>query len=167
MWNLDHKQGWMQKNWCFWIVVLEKAPESSLDCKEIKPVNSKGNQPWIVTGRTEAEAESPILWPPDAKCWLIEKVPDAGKHWSFKEKGQQRIRWIDSITDSMDMNLSKLLEILKDREAWHAVVYGVTKSWTYFSNWATITTVSWHTEDCLCFLFVCLFLIALGLHCCA
>ena len=97
----------------------------------------------------------------------LEKTLILGKTEGKRRRGWQRLRWLDSITDSMDMNLSKLLEILKDREAWHAVVYGVTKSWTYFSNWATITTVSWHTEDCLCFLFVCLFLIALGLHCCA
>ena len=88
----------------------------------------------------------------------LEKTLILGKTEGKRRRGWQRLRWLDSITDSMDVNLSKLLEIVKDREAWHAVVYGVTKSWTHFSNWATITTVSWHREDCLCFcLFVCLF----------
>ena len=87
MWELDHKEGWALKNWCFWIVVLEKTPESPLDCKEIKPINPKGNQPWIFIGRTDAEAEAPILWPPDSKNWLTGKDPYAGKDWRQKEKG--------------------------------------------------------------------------------
>ena len=84
---LDHKEGWVLKNWCFWTVVLEKTLESPLDCKEIKPVNAKENQSWIFTGRTDAEAEAPILWPPDAKSQLIRKDPDAGKDWGQKERG--------------------------------------------------------------------------------
>ena len=94
MWELDYKESWALKNWCFWTVVLQKTPESSLDCKEIKPVNLKGNQSWILIGRLgrpDAEAEAPVLWPPDAnsleKAQLIRKVPDAGKHWRLKEKG--------------------------------------------------------------------------------
>ena len=87
MWELDHKEGWAQKNWCFQIVVLKKTLESPLDCKEIKPVNSKGNQSWIFIGKTDAKAETPILWPPDAKNWLIGKDPDAGKDWGREEKG--------------------------------------------------------------------------------
>ena len=87
MWELDHKESWALKNWCFWPVVLEKTLESPLDCKEIKPVNPKGNQSWIFTGKTDAEAEAPILWPPDAKNWLIGKDPDAGKDWRKEEKG--------------------------------------------------------------------------------
>ena len=87
MWELDHKEGWVPKNWCFWIAVLEKTLESPLDCKEIKPVNPKGNQSWIFTGKTDAEAEALILWPPDAKSWLIGKDPDAGKDWRQEEKG--------------------------------------------------------------------------------
>ena len=86
MWELDHKEGWGPKNWCFWTVVLEKIPESPLDCKEIQSVNPKGNQSWIFIGRTDAEAETPKLWPPDAKSWLIKKDPDAGKDWR-QEKG--------------------------------------------------------------------------------
>ena len=81
MWKSDHKEGWAPKNWRFWTVVLEKSLRSPLDNKEIKPVNPKGNQPWTLTGKTNAEAEAPILWPPDAKNWLIEKDPDAGKNW--------------------------------------------------------------------------------------
>ena len=110
--------------------------ESSLDCKEIKPVNPKGNQPWIFIGRTDAEA--PILWSPDAKSWLIGKYPDAGKDWGQREKGGwQRIRWLDSITDSMNVNVSKLREIVKDKEAWRVAVYEVTKSLTWLSNQTT------------------------------
>ena len=87
MWALDHKEGWVSKNWCFWTVVLKKTLESPLDCKEIKPVNPKGNQPWIFIGRTDAEAEAPILWPLKAKSWLIGKDPDSGKDWGQEEKG--------------------------------------------------------------------------------
>ena len=87
MWELDHKEGWAPKNWCFWTVVLEKTLESPLDCKEIQPVNPKGNQSWIFIGRTDAEAEAPILWPPDVKSWLIWKDPDDEKDWRQEEKG--------------------------------------------------------------------------------
>ena len=87
MWELDHKESWVPKNWCFWTVVLEKTLESPLVCKEIKPVNPTGNQSWIYIGRTDAETETPVLWPPDAKNWLIGKDPDAGKDWRQEEKG--------------------------------------------------------------------------------
>ena len=114
MGQLDHKEGWAPKNWCFWTVVLEKTLESPLDCKEIQPVHPKGDQSWIFIGRTDAEAEAPILWPPDAKRRYTEKDPDAGKDWGWEEK---RMRWLDNITDLMDMNLSKLHEIVEDRGA--------------------------------------------------
>ena len=100
--ELDSKEGWVPKNWCFWIVVLEKTLESPLNSKEIKLVNSKINQPWLFIGRTDAEAEAPILWPPDVNSWLIGKDPDAGKDWG-QEKGWQRMRlfWIASLTQWM------------------------------------------------------------------
>ena len=136
MWELDHKKGWALKNWCFWIVVLQKTLESTLDWKEVKLFSCKGNQPWIFTGRTDAEA--PIFWPP--KSWLIRKDPDAGKDWRQKEKEATEDEMLDSITDSVDMNLSKLQEIVKDRGAWYATVHGVAKSWTQLSDWKTTTT---------------------------
>ena len=103
MWVLDYKESWVPKNWSFWTVVLEKTLESPLNCKEIQPVHPKGNQSWIFIGRTEAEAETLIFWPPDAKNWLTEKDPDAGKDWRQENKGQQRMRWLDDITDSKDI----------------------------------------------------------------
>ena len=112
-----------------------------LDSKEIKPVNSKGNQPWIFIGRTDAEAEATIHWPPDAKSWLIRK--DLSNDWKqlgkieSRRSGRLRIRWLDSITNSMDMNLSKLQEIVEDREAWYAAGHEIAKSWTQLSNWTT------------------------------
>ena len=135
--KLDHKESCMPKNWCFQTMVLKKILESSLDSKEIKPVNPKGNQLWIFIGRTDAEAEASILWPPDVKSWITGKYLDAGKDWGQEEKGWQRMRWLSSITNSMDMDLSKLRETVKDRKPWHAAVHGVTKSWTRLSNWAT------------------------------
>ena len=114
--ELDHKEGWALKNWCLWIVVLEKTLESPLDLKETKPVNLKGDQPWIFTGRTEAETKAPILWPPDMKNKLTGKDPDAGKIEGKRRRGQQRMWWLDRITDSMDMNLSELQDIVEDKE---------------------------------------------------
>ena len=107
LWELDHKEGWAPKDWCFQNVVLEKTLKSPLDCKVIKPVNPKGNQPWIFIGRFDAEAEAPILWPPEyAKSWLIGKDPDAGK---IKAEGEEGNRGsLDGITNSLDMNSGKL-----------------------------------------------------------
>ena len=134
MWELDRKENWAMKNWCFWTVMLEKMLERLLDSKEIKPVNPKGNQPWILIGSIDTEAS--ILWPPDGKYWLIGKDLNAGKDWRKRRTEWQRIRWLYSITELMEMSLSKLQELVKDREAWYAVVHGFAKSQTRLNNWA-------------------------------
>jgi len=153
MWELDLKQGWVPKNWCFWTVVLEKILESPLDCKEIKPVSPKGNQPWIFIGRTDAKAETPILWPPVVKNWLVGKDPDAGKDWR-QEKGMTEDEMVGC---HHRLNGHEFCFVLfcfvsvffffghefeqapGDWEAWHAAVHGVANSQTRLSNWTTTT----------------------------
>ena len=119
----------MPKNWCFWTVVLEKTLERPLNCKELKPVNLKGNQPLIfIFGSTDAETST--LWLLDTKCWLPRKDPNAGTIEDRRRQGWQRTRWLDGITDAVDMRWCKLWKIEKDKEVWHAAVHGVAKSWT-------------------------------------
>ena len=159
MWELDHKEGWASKNWCFWTVVLEKTLEGPLNSKEIKPLNPKGNQPWIFIGVTDVEAEAPILCHLMRRANTLEKTLMLGKIEGRRKRGWQGMKWLEYIADSMDMSLSKLREIMEDRKAWHAAVHGVTKSWTQFSDWTatnkklgslTIQILScWHCGDTL------------------
>ena len=135
MWKLDHKESWVLKNGCFRTVMLEKTFESPLDCKELQPVHPKGNQSWIFTGRTDAEAETPILWPPDVKSRLIGKDSDAGKCWRQEEKRTTEDEmvgwhhWLDG------HEFKQALGVETDREAWHAAVHVITKSQTRLSDW--------------------------------
>ena len=149
MWELDCEESWALKNWCFWTVVLEKTLASPLDCKEIQPVHPKGDQPWVFIGRTDAEAETLVLWPPHVKSWLIGKDPNAGRDWGQEEKGTTEDEmagwhhWLDGHE----------FELVRDREAWRAAIHGVAKSWTRLSDWTELN-VEWCWASFHVFVFV-------------
>ena len=131
MWEFNRREGWPLKNWCFGTVVLAKTRES------LGLQGNQTSQSWIFTGGTDAEAETPILWPPDAKNWLIGKDRDAGKDWRQKDKGTTEDEMVGWHTDSVDLSLSKLWEMVKDRKDWHTAVHGVAKNWIRLNDWRT------------------------------
>ena len=153
MWELDYKESWAQKNWCFWTVVLEKTLESPLDCREIQPVHPIGDQSWVFTGRTDAEAETPVLWPPHAKSWLIGKDPDAGKDWGREEKGMTEdemagwYHWHKGLWELVVDGGPGMLQFMGSQRVrhnwatelnkwteWHLTKYNYCKWWTYTAN---------------------------------
>ena len=150
---MDHKEGWAVKNWCFWTIVLEKTLESPVVSKKIKPVNPKGNQPWIFIRRTDAETEALILWPPDKKSQLTGKAPETGKDEGRRRRGRQWMRWLDGKKDSMDLSLNKLWEMMIRKPG---VLQSMGHKELDMTDWTTKTTKirtsnsQWDIGDPLC-----------------